>query len=108
MKLLLEQLVMLRGGAHAIETAMPALADDCDEQDAQHARDLIITTRRHLNAIEEELGLPEPMPLRVMEPDYVPVPRLEPFVSLGDNDSAWGLAGGPHDDRTPAWGGLTP
>lgn len=107
MKRLLEQLDIVREAARMIEVSMPALADDCDEQDAQHARDLIITTRRHLNAIEEELGLPEPMPLRVMEPDYVPMPRLEPFVSLGDNDEAWGLAGGPHDDRTPAWGGLT-
>lgn len=78
MKRLLEQLTLLRGGACAIEEAMPALADDCDERDAQLARDLIITTRRHLNAIEEELGLPEPMPMRVMEPDYVP---------LGDDDS---------------------
>ena len=77
MKHLLEQLTMLRGGARAIEEAMPALAADCAENERQAARDLIITTRRHLNAIEEELGLPEPMPMRVMEPDWVPEERRQ-------------------------------
>lgn len=62
MKRLLEQLTMLRGGARAIEEAMPALADDCTYEDVQRARDLMICTVNHLNGVDEELAGEQPHP----------------------------------------------
>jgi hypothetical protein len=72
MKRLIEQLTGLANAAAWIEDDAVQKPEGLTDAEKQSARDLIITTRRHLNAIEDELGLPEPLPMRVMEPDYVP------------------------------------